>query len=578
MPTFNHSHLVNRMGNYTWSTVEVPETCTIPAYFPDALRVPDHPHTILTANLTQFHREYLFKPTRESGDLEVYTTAEARKMAVIGMLLDAAYRKFLREGQIIDISPPFTTIPKQRELVSRFKKLQTDTDSAKYVYDAYTFLSNVITQLQTANRSGSSQTDLKLYEYKSLFRRFKRQKMTHSLVRNIHQLDLPAFFGLYNFSTELAVPWEYWPHRVRQSTYAMTCGLGNLVDSSAWGTQINDLKMRMYNKYVSTSPTEWEFCSVCGAQYPLSNITNNTQTGRKVCTYCLHNNFVYNQERDTWVCNYRANEQEIGEHLERYNAPMLMSTQMTELEKKHYDKKPTRKPPFLGVEVETELTRNTDDAVRIVKQMKRELHNWAILKRDGSLENGAEVVTRPATFDVHMNGKTAKSQSPWTPFLEGMAKQVYSHFTDTCGIHVHISRNSMTPGHLAKMLVFVNSAVNDPFIHVVAQRTNSRWAKRVTRNLLQAAKAAMQPGEGNKYTRVNLANAATVEFRIFKGDTSKEGIFKCLSFVQALYEYTKDCSLKQLEAEHFVAWLKADQVRRSRFKYLVKHLKRMGAY
>lgn len=242
-------------------------------------------------------------------------------------------------------------------------------------------------------------------------------------------------------------------------------------------------------------------------------------------------------------------------------------------------------PIFLGVELEVE---RRSDAPRNIERMTiGDLgKEYAILKSDGSVPNGYEIVTAPCTLGYHL--------TRWEKFFNNSAKYLSSYVSGNCGMHVHISRKAFTPLHLGKMIAFYNNHENRSFITHIAGRSSSYAkftedkafhikskivsqieavkkliAKEETEktgklNLEQAKNEVMilksklnttgssdctslihnLTSGGERYSAVNLTKTATVEIRIFKGNVSKVGMLKNLEFVHAIVAFTKEATFR----------------------------------
>lgn len=122
---------------------------------------------------------------------------------------------------------------------------------------------------------------------------------------------------------------------------------------------------------------------------------------------------------------------------------------------------------------------------------------------------------------------------------ENTPKGLVSHDTSCCGLHVHVERAGMSDLTVGKILSFVNSATNKPFVEAVARRSSDRWAKLdPSKNITDATKR-----NSSRYEAVNLQNEHTIEFRIFKGTLNKESFYRSLEFVDAVVEYCKNIGL-----------------------------------
>lgn len=207
--------------------------------------------------------------------------------------------------------------------------------------------------------------------------------------------------------------------------------------------------------------------------------------------------------------------------------------------------------PFYGVELEINPASSTQSLNTLAAKVHDALTtDFAILKSDGSIGNGFEIVTAPATLAVH--------KEMWLPFFKDVAKQCKSWSTDCCGMHVHISRDAfMSPIHLGKMIAFYNAPSNRHFIERIAGRDCSRWAgirqdatplaekmiKGTTswgKDVPLNAYLSHEHHKHGKFLAVNLCKPHTVEIRIFKGNVAQVGFFKNLEFVDAVFQYAKE--------------------------------------
>lgn len=185
-----------------------------------------------------------------------------------------------------------------------------------------------------------------------------------------------------------------------------------------------------------------------------------------------------------------------------------------------------------------------------------------ILKSDGSLNCGVELVTMPYTLQEH------RDLFKWQEVMSGVEKFGHAGDTDTCGIHVHINRTAITPLTLGKMLVFVNSPETTRLIGIIAQRSNNSYCQRIKKKV---SDALQEPD--SRYQAVNVTRR-TVEIRIFKGNIRPERILKNIEFCHALCMYLPDCALSHLESQgYFVDWLRKN---RKQYPELTKFLIEKG--
>jgi hypothetical protein len=146
-------------------------------------------------------------------------------------------------------------------------------------------------------------------------------------------------------------------------------------------------------------------------------------------------------------------------------------------------------------------------------------------EEDGSLNDGFEMVTQPMGLD--------DQRTLWRTILtRSLVGDLRSHDTDTCGLHVHVSRAGMSDLHIAKVVCFVNDPDNADLIQAIARRYSTGFC-RVERKKLGTA----HQQDGNRYQAVNLCNARTIEFRIFKGTLHAPAVIAAVEFANAVVEF-----------------------------------------
>lgn len=242
---------------------------------------------------------------------------------------------------------------------------------------------------------------------------------------------------------------------------------------------------------------------------------------------------------------------------------------------------PFKYPLFLGVELEVE---SRIDLRESSYRVAESLRGGAILKRDGSIGHGFEIVTIPATL--------AAQRVIWEKFFETKPHTYLSGWTSSnCGLHIHVSRQSLsflTQGRINK---FVNSERNIRFISDIAGRSidpehgntycraqpsSAKFGRGLGIKKDKNGKIRVTPsrgGEDNRYQAVNISSTnggRTMEFRIFRSNVGYNGFFRTLEFVTALCEYLSGAiSVKQLTHDDFIMWF-GDAENYSRYPELYK--------
>jgi hypothetical protein len=188
-----------------------------------------------------------------------------------------------------------------------------------------------------------------------------------------------------------------------------------------------------------------------------------------------------------------------------------------------------------GIEIELE-PRGSFKQVDLMRALGGTEDHRTIVKSDGSLQNGVELVSLPATLAGHSDGYWSKRLRP----LAAMAKAGAG--TTNCGIHVHCNLSNISTLTLGKMLVLVNSPANAPFIERIAQRAGSYYARPFPKKLADGA-ATFAP-EG-RYQALNVTRN-TVEFRIFRSSIRADRVLKCLEACDAIIAYCEATSIDSI--------------------------------
>jgi hypothetical protein len=182
---------------------------------------------------------------------------------------------------------------------------------------------------------------------------------------------------------------------------------------------------------------------------------------------------------------------------------------------------------------------------------------------DGWVEGGIEVVSMPATFDY-----LRKHQDTWDRVTQWTGD---NEEAGTCGMHIHLNRPATTKLQVFKMLRLLYS--NKDFVLKVSERGSygalNQWANIDYCN--GTVKSCVNHFvEYDRYNVINLGNHRTLEFRLFNSTDRPYIFWKNVEFVQALYEYTLTCSLKNVhKLDEFTDWIVEHQ---NRFPNLTKWL------
>ena len=214
---------------------------------------------------------------------------------------------------------------------------------------------------------------------------------------------------------------------------------------------------------------------------------------------------------------------------------------------------------YLGCELEYETNNRNRAQIDVGKLM----HGHALMKSDGSIRNGFEIVTCPATLDIHLE--------IFKKFYDSIPPDL--KIEKNVGMHVHISRKPLSQLTLGKMTEFLNRPENKLFIGFIAGRIDNNYARMDSgRNVTYAWR---NKNGGDRYNALNLNNQNTVEVRLFATPMNYKEFASRLQFVQALVDYcmpaqSNESLKKQTHYEAFMGWLSN---RKRMFPELSYHLK-----
>lgn len=183
------------------------------------------------------------------------------------------------------------------------------------------------------------------------------------------------------------------------------------------------------------------------------------------------------------------------------------------------------------------------------------LARLAIWKSDGSLTNGAELVTLPLPLREWQDRDNPVYRLCDDTTFRAKAR---SHNTTTCGLHVHVTRATIPEPVIAKLVVLFNEPSMAHLTLMVARRPQSSGycVARRKRWVYSASDNKRQWNQDGRYTPVNITDG-TIEFRLFKGTLRSETIMASVEFCQASIDYCTQHGAARMNGPDFQAWLVA---------------------
>lgn len=206
--------------------------------------------------------------------------------------------------------------------------------------------------------------------------------------------------------------------------------------------------------------------------------------------------------------------------------------------------------------LETETTSETLFGVELeyenitAKQVASCLKGHAISKRDGTIRNGAEVVTRPASVSTHKKS------------LQAFYDQVKVKAKSNTGMHVHVDKSKLSNYEIGFMLEFLNKPSLVPDIEKIAGRSYSTNPYCKTSSNMKMSWGNSFDEDGyklikkttDKYSPLNTRKDKTIEIRIFSSPESHEEVCAKLDFVAALVKYSSPYSVSVKRLQDKFTW------------------------
>ena len=205
---------------------------------------------------------------------------------------------------------------------------------------------------------------------------------------------------------------------------------------------------------------------------------------------------------------------------------------------------------YMGVEIEMEEGGSSSRNARALLSVLTKGKHHAYAMTDGSLCDGIEIATMPATLQAHMD----PDEFDYETFFKLALKLDYrSHDAGGCGIHVHINRNffgnsspeRLTRGGYMALILENNWAEIENFSRRNYEQM-SEWSKKkdvkyLVENSGYNVREALQEEYGyDKYVAFNINKNNTFEIRVFKGTLRKTTYFAILQFVHNLAHIVKN--------------------------------------
>lgn len=313
-----------------------------------------------------------------------------------------------------------------------------------------------------------------------------------------------------------------------------------------------------------TCLNKYSFCETCGTYVQDKHIKQNPITGEPICKKCLDtlqmcdccskfvDDVMYDDRVGMYLCESCSNLvktcQSCGKYyilFDRYSLcdDCKSRRRYIDINVNYYSWVPTlhynRLPGettklYYGFENEMQnLDEDVDTAEAFghipVYFKQTELY----VKSDSSIDNGYEVVSHPFTFK-------AFQRRDWSKLFTGDIG-----YDESCGMHVHMSRNAFSRLQLFKVVRFIYDYPD--FIEFIGGRSFNQYCEPIDKHDVVNKGKNVKKKTGNKYHLVNTSKKNTIEFRFFANVEEECDLRKNIEFLDALYHFTKFKGLKSTE-------------------------------
>lgn len=191
---------------------------------------------------------------------------------------------------------------------------------------------------------------------------------------------------------------------------------------------------------------------------------------------------------------------------------------------------------FMGFELETEaMDASLGDGIEAMRPWTNS--HFAYLKYDGSLNNGFEIVSHPATLDWYQ----ALDMDPLKK-LRKLGFRSWNVRNHDVGIHIHVSRTAFVgDAHLHRLCQLILKNRDDA---VKFAGRDCHYAP-FDGNLAVVRSTLVKKQGSYERMAVNLSNSNTVEIRMFRGSLNSDRLLADLELVDSAVTYTKDMTFRE---------------------------------
>ena len=298
-------------------------------------------------------------------------------------------------------------------------------------------------------------------------------------------------------------------------------------------------------------------CKSCGKELYEHDIIHLTEYNEPICEHCF---LTKNFKRCRMCGSIIKEEKYCCDECTRKVFRNSMNSYSTKINTIFINRKDDNKKNigdrYYGMELEFS---NTNPLITKVV-FKNEYDNQLIYnKSDSSLSgNGVEIVTVPMTKNRLLD---LIDRMDFNEFKK--AHRCPSNLYVEAGVHIHVSRNTISPFDVAKLSFLLNGVDSMHYKNIMyylcgritdlnTNTANDHYYKIGT----VSGKSIIDPDFVYSHNvALNLGNKNTIEFRLFKSSTNKDKLKSYIEIVHNLIEFVEQNPLKNINIPNFINYL-----------------------
>lgn len=293
-------------------------------------------------------------------------------------------------------------------------------------------------------------------------------------------------------------------------------------------------------KYVCSdcAYNNYECCRDCGNYYEREDMIW-THDGDYICERCYEDNYVTCENCGEVIRYEDAIEGDYGCYFcedcapENGNIYQYHEFDDWELFSTPKDNEDTF---YIGRELEIDNGKNEQRASECVYENLK-----AVCMRDGSLNNGFEIVTHPQTFNYIMDNRETIKKTFETLIDCGYE----SHNAETCGLHFHVTAPKENRDIIVSRLWAILEAYKNEIVRLSRRKDSQlHWCKWLTderpQKSIQYYYIKNMSKDFTRYLAINNTNRKTIEFRFFRGTLNFDTYMAAVEFINNLYTNALD--------------------------------------